>query len=201
MAATTRRGPYAKGLLRRQHILDEALAAYAESDGTAPSLRAIAARAGLSERGLLHYFASRDALQVAILEARDAQARLVVDPDGPVEQIGVVQATSAATPGLVRLFVEIAAAAPDPQHAGHAYATQRYARLRQMIARMFRRPPTQPAAHGDAEFAARMLIAASDGLQLQWMLDPTIDLEGDLVRLASLLHPGSDAASEDAPTP
>ncbi len=53
MPEPTRRGPYAKGIARRQQILREAPAAYAESDSTGPSLRAIAKRTGLSERGLL----------------------------------------------------------------------------------------------------------------------------------------------------
>src|SRR6478752_4813998 len=63
-----RRGPYAKGIARREQILKEALVAYSESDSNGPSLRSIASRVGLSERGLLHYFASRDDLFVSILD-------------------------------------------------------------------------------------------------------------------------------------
>ena len=40
----------------------------------------------------------------------------------------------------------------------------------------------------DADFAARILVAASDGLQLQWLLDPTMDMQSDLVRLAKALQ-------------
>ncbi|HWC78849.1 MAG TPA: TetR family transcriptional regulator C-terminal domain-containing protein [Pseudonocardiaceae bacterium] len=189
MPEPTRRGPYAKGVARRQQILTEALAAYAESDSSGPSLRSIAARVGLSERGLLHYFPARDELLVAILAERDAADRATFDPDGPLDDLGAVSAHSAKTPGLVRLFLEMAAAAPDPAHAAHGFFTSRYRDLRDMVARKVRRsagtPATPPAI--DPEFAARILIAASDGLQTQWLLDPSISLADDLDRLAVLL--------------
>ncbi|MET8992852.1 TetR family transcriptional regulator [Nonomuraea wenchangensis] len=203
MATTTRRGPYAKGIAKRQQILKEALAAYAESDSTGPSLRAVAKRAGLSERGLLHYFAARDELFVAILAERDAADRATFDPDGPVDDLAAVTAQSARTPGLVRLFLEMAAAAPDPGHAAHSFFTRRYRELRELLARKFRRSaearPVVPARAVDPEFAARILIAASDGLQAQWLLDPAIDLEDDLDRLAHHLLAALTSSTEADP--
>jgi AcrR family transcriptional regulator len=189
MPEPTRRGPYAKGIARRQQILREALAAYAESDSAGPSLRAIAKRTGLSERGLLHYFPARDELFVAILAERDAADRATFDPDGPLGDLAAVAAHSAKTPGLVRLFLEMAAAAPDPEHAAHGFFTRRYRELREILARKFTRSPRRESPPPvDPGFAARILIAASDGLQAQWLLDPSIDLEDDLGRLALLLR-------------
>lgn len=191
MAETTRRGPYAKGIAKRQQLLKEALASYADSDSAGPSLKAIAKRAGLSERGLLHYFPARDELFVAILAERDAADHATFDPDGPIEDLATVTARSARTPGLVRLFLEMAAAAPDPGHAAHEFFTRRYQNLREILARKYRRshrtPPPATPKPITPEFAARILIAASDGLQMQWLLDPDIDLEGDLDRMAHLL--------------
>jgi AcrR family transcriptional regulator len=186
MPEAAKRGPYAKGIARRQQILREALAAYAESDSAGPSLRSIAARVGLSERGLLHYFPARDELFVAILTERDAEDSATFDPDGPVDDLAVVAAHSAKTPGLVRLFLEMAAASPDPEHAAHGFFTRRYRELRATVARKFRRSAVDNKV--DADFAARILIAASDGLQTQWLLDPSIDLAGDLNRLTELLR-------------
>ncbi|GAA3529364.1 TetR/AcrR family transcriptional regulator [Amycolatopsis ultiminotia] len=192
MAEPTRRGPYAKGIAKRQQLLEEALAAYAGSNSAGPSLKAIAKRAGLSERGLLHYFPARDELFVAILAERDAADRATFDPDGPIDDLAAVAAHSAETPGLVRLFLEMTAAAPDPGHAAHGFFTRRYRHLREILTGKFRRsaatpPPAAPAGI-TPEFAARILIAASDGLQAQWLLDPEIDLEGDLSRLAQVLR-------------
>jgi hypothetical protein len=39
----------------------------------------------------------------------------------------------------------------------------------------------------DADTAARLFVAASDGLQAQSPLDPSIDPEADLTRLTALL--------------
>ncbi|MFJ4650499.1 TetR/AcrR family transcriptional regulator [Nocardia sp. NPDC088792] len=191
MSETTGRGPYAKGIARRQQILREALAAYAESDSAGPSLRAIAERAGLSERGLLHYFPARDELLVAIFAERDTADTAGFDPDAPVQELPAMLAHTARTPGLVRLLLEMIAAATDETHAAHRYFTQRYRGIRDVIAHQFRRSadrpePTPPPAI-DPEFAARILVAASDGLQAQWLLHPGIDLEGDLDRLTRLL--------------
>ncbi|GAB3569037.1 TetR/AcrR family transcriptional regulator [Amycolatopsis endophytica] len=189
MSEPSRRGPYAKGVARRQQILREALAAYAESDSSGPSLRSIAARAGLSERGLLHYFPARDELLVAILAERDTADRASFDADTPLDDLAAVAAHSARTPGLVRLFLEMSAAAPDPDHAAHGFFTRRYRDLREVVARKFRRSGGgNPAPAVDPEFAARILIAASDGLQAQWLLDPSLDLTADLSRLAKLLE-------------
>ena len=186
-----RRGPYAKGIEKRGRILEEALAAYSESDSSGASLRSIAARVGLSERGLLHYFSSRDELFVSILRERDEADRRLVGDDATLEELAAVQVHSAGTPGLIRLFVEMSAAAPDVGNPAHEFFTTRYRRLRKLLARLVGgsvvaagRPA--PSAE-DAAFAARMLIAASDGLQMQWLLEPSIDLRADLDRLARIL--------------
>jgi AcrR family transcriptional regulator len=197
MSESGRRGPYAKGIARREQILHEALLAYSESDSTGPSLRSIAARVGLSERGLLHYFASRDELFVSILEQRDAANRELLQTDASLEHLATVQSHSSEIPGLVRLFLEMAAASPDPASPAHAFFVGRYRRLRELIAHRFSRsmaerdPGTDvasPPEADDADFAARILLAAADGLQVQWLLDPSIDMRADLERLARALR-------------
>jgi hypothetical protein len=40
-----------------------------------------------------------------------------------------------------------------------------------------------------AEHLAALLIAASDGLQIQWLLDPGVGLEPTLRTLGALLRP------------
>jgi AcrR family transcriptional regulator len=203
MPTPVRRGPYAKGVARRREILREALAAYADSGSAGPSLRSIAARVGLSERGLLHYFPARDELFIAILAERDALDRAMFDPDGPPEDLAAVAAHSAETPGLVRLFLEMAAAAPDGEHAAHNFFSRRYRHLRDIVARKFRRSTVDTSAARppslDPDCAARILIAAWDGLQIQWLLDPSIDLAGDLNRLTELLQAAGRRSTPPGP--
>lgn len=205
MSEAHRRGPYAKGIARREQILSEALLAYSQSDSTGPSLRSIADRVGLSERGLLHYFASRDDLFVSILIQRDATDREAIGDAPTLEHLLEVQAHSAQTPGLVRLFLELAAASPDATNPAHAFFTTRYRNLRELVARLFRSRVVSEtgsdASEDDAAFAARVLIAASDGLQAQWLLDPSITMRDDLERLGRLLlanmSPSKDSATGD----
>lgn len=42
-------------------------------------------------------------------------------------------------------------------------------------------------AHVDADFAATALIAAADGIQIQWMSDPSIDMGEHMRRVWELL--------------
>jgi hypothetical protein len=73
---------------------------------------------------------ARDELFIAILTERDAVDRATFDPDG----FAAVAAHSAQTPGLVRLFLEMAAAAPDAEHAAHGFFSRRYRQLREIVA-------------------------------------------------------------------
>jgi AcrR family transcriptional regulator len=184
------RGPYAKGIVKRQQILDEALRAYAESGHSGPTLAHIAAQSGLSERGLLHYFSSRADLFTSILARRDAEARESFTADEPVDVLLHVVEAQSATPGLTRLFLEMAAASSDDTHPAHELFVGRYSRLVPVIQRMIDQAAPQPAPapnEGDSAWAARMLVAAADGLQVQSLLDPTIDPRADLERLGRLL--------------
>ena len=108
MDGTTGRGPYRKGRERRRLILEAALTAYAGSGAAGPTLRAIAAEVGLSETAVLHYFTGRDELFAAVIRARD-EASAEQGPEGQrLERWAGVIAGNARTPGLVRLFLEVA---------------------------------------------------------------------------------------------
>ncbi|MCU1679827.1 MAG: putative quaternary amine transporter [Amycolatopsis sp.] len=109
---------------------------------------------------------------VGQLAERDAADLATFDPDGPLDDLAAVTAPSAEIPGLVRLFLGMTAAASDPDHATHSYFADRYRALRELVSRKFRSSTVNPKAV-DPEFAARILIAASDGLQAPWLLDPT----------------------------
>ena len=74
------------------------------------------------------------------------------------------------------------------EHPAHEAFAARYARLRAEI----------EASVPDAEpWRARVLLAAADGLQLQWLHDPTSDMADDLERLAEALGLAGDAREHD----
>ncbi|MFD5419127.1 TetR/AcrR family transcriptional regulator [Streptomyces sp. NPDC127069] len=190
MTTPRRRGPYAKTAAKRKLILDAALAAYAEAGSRGVSVTDIAQRVGMTDAGVLHHFGSREALLTAVLEARDAA---YADTFGEGEALWRpdMVSHSTSTPGLSQLFLDLAAAAAEPGHPGHSFFTERYDALRARFTEAFAagRPKdgVPPTARPDAAWAARMIIAASDGLQLQWLLEPSIDMADDLARLRDLM--------------
>lgn len=186
-------------------ILDAALAAYAEAGSRGVSVRDIAQRVGMTDAGVLHHFGSREALLTAVVEARDTAASEAYSPETVLWRTELL-AQNAATPGLVKLFLDIAAASADPDHPGHAFFTERYRGLRLQLAALLAAgpPPTrsdEPVTDVDADWAARILLAATDGIQLQWLLEPSIDMAGDIGRLREVLLAALAGQPERPPAP
>ncbi|MER7701518.1 TetR family transcriptional regulator [Kitasatospora sp. NPDC097605] len=199
------RGPYAKTSSKRQQIIEAALAAYAEAGSRKVSVRDIAQRVGMTDAGVLHHFGGRESLLTAVLVARDAAAeeRFGVFEARAADDFLRILAANASTPGLVKLFVDLAAAAAEPDHPAHDYFEERYDRYRERFTEQLveqaaaRSAAVEPATAepdavaadraAEAAWAARILIAATDGLQLQWLLDPRIDMADDIRRLAGVL--------------
>ncbi|MEU3480928.1 TetR/AcrR family transcriptional regulator [Streptomyces sp. NPDC033753] len=204
---STPRGPYAKTSAKRQKILEAALAAYEEAGSRSVSVRDIAQRVGMTDAGVLHHFGNREGLLTAVLEARDAEA--VASFGDPIENPPAaleILAHNAATPGLVKLFVDVAAAAAEPEHPAHDFFIRRYERYRDGLSGMLARTagsdtPAAPAdrSEPDADWAARVLLAVTDGLQLQWLLKPDIDMAADLARLHSVLVDALRERTQDTP--
>ena len=133
----TARGQYAKGLAKRDEILDVALELFARKGYDRVSVREIAREAGLSQAGLLHHFSTKEELFLEVLRRRD-------DRDGdPVDHrhvhsvehlIGAVR-HNASEPGLVRLFVSMSAESADPTSAVRSWFEGRYQWLLAEVAR------------------------------------------------------------------
>jgi AcrR family transcriptional regulator len=171
------RGRYAKSDATRTEILRVALEAYARSGRQGPSLRSIAEAVGLSEAGVLHHFASKDHLLVAVLEERDDDATRRHDLDSLAGLLDYIVETT-RTPGLVKLFVDLTAASADPDHPAAAFMERhRRGAEERMLALL------GPGHERDAQ----VLVAAAEGLQIQWMRDPSVDIAGELGRLFRLL--------------
>jgi AcrR family transcriptional regulator len=182
------RGPYAKSGRTREHILDAALEVFAESGFRGGSLRLVAERAGLTEAGLLHHFATKKDLLAAVLERRDQQTRDQFDIRPGRGRALLTAAVAlveydAATPDVAELFCTLAAEATAPGHPAHAYFTERYRHTTGMV----RDALDDLKEHGELRegvspaAAARATIALMDGLQIQWLLDrESVDMAADL---------------------
>lgn len=210
-SSTARRGSYAKGVAKREEILTRALDVIAREGYRGASVKELADAVGLSQAGLLHYFDSKEELFTEILRKRDevdsGDQGLGGDPrlgirapqDGEVVDIrngylGVIR-HNADVPGLVHLFARLSVDAADPEHPAHQFFLTRGENLRGFFASAI---AAQQAAGTlddriDPETLARLLQAVADGMQVQWMLDPDIDMAATVEALFDLLAPGDDA--------
>ncbi|MGO3885453.1 MAG: TetR/AcrR family transcriptional regulator [Mycetocola sp.] len=187
-----RSGSYAKGVARRREILDRAIEVFTERGADGTSLRRIAQALGVSHAALLHYFDSREQLLVAVYE--HAETRRDDDADHPRPERAVDVMVDAAVqnvevPGLVQLYSTLVAAALETDSVvSKDYFTSRFERVRATLSSELRRDQEAGLVRTDVDASdmAALIVAASDGLQIQWLLDPSIGL-GDTLRAFSTL--------------
>jgi AcrR family transcriptional regulator len=193
---------------KREEILDVALEVFARHGYDRTSVRQIARLCGLSQAGLLHYFSTKEQLFTEVLRRRDAINRRLYEQHGgdPVNVEGLISIVghNAQEPGLVRLYVSVSAESTAVDSAARAFFAGRYRTLRAGIAADCR----AKQAHGaldpdlDADVLASVLIAAADGLQIQWLLDrETVDMGNLLDQLWSALGRIGIVADHDRARP
>jgi AcrR family transcriptional regulator len=189
------RGSYAKGIARRQEILDRAIEVFARRGSDKTSLRAIAREVGVTHAALTHYFGSLDELLVAVYQNSEKRAGDVVPSKPgatPVEMMLESARANREVPGLVQLYSTLVAAGLEEDRAtARDFATARFAGLRQALAARVRENQHDGRIRNDVDpiAVAALVIAASDGLQTQWLLDPAVPQDDALALLEELLHP------------
>ncbi|MCS3443710.1 TetR/AcrR family transcriptional regulator [Microbacterium phyllosphaerae] len=190
------RGAYAKGIARRQEILDRAIEVFAERGADRTSLRSIASAVGVTHSALTHYFGSLEELLVAVYQESTVPERQRPDllpPDAtPVERMIESARTNREIPGLVQLYSTLVAAALEEGHpAAREFATTRFSRLRTDMATIVRdqQKSGRMREDVDADAVAALVVAASDGLQTQWLLDDSAPQHEALALLDRLLRP------------
>jgi AcrR family transcriptional regulator len=193
------RGSYAKGVARRQEILDRAIEVFAQRGSDRTSMRAIARAVGVTHAALAHYFGSLEELLVEVYRESERQggARRPADLEAtPVEMMRRSAEDNREVAGLVQLYSTLVATALEEGHpAAREFATTRFARLREELAERVRQNQAagRVLADLDPDSIAALVIAASDGLQTQWLLDPRAPQEAALTLLDGLLsRPRSD---------
>ncbi len=204
------RGSYAKGVAKREEILRAALDVVAREGYRGASVKQIADAAGLSQAGLLHYFGSKEELFTEILRTRDEIDDAAFTPSRSgrptVEDIadGYLRTVrhNADVPGLVQLFSQLAVTAADPVHPAHRYFVERGEALRSAFVEAVARGQQEGTVTRavPAETIARLMQAVSDGMQLQWLLEPETDMTEAVRALFILVAPESVAESTEGDT-
>ncbi|MFI7131469.1 TetR/AcrR family transcriptional regulator [Nonomuraea sp. NPDC050153] len=177
--------------VRREEILRVATEMFGDSGYRGVSLADIAARVGISQPGLIHHFKNKEELLLAALERRDEDSRDHMD--AMFQELSVTDALislcrhNVEDPTAMRLYAVESAESIEPGHPAREFFLRRYARVRERVAERIRRDQElrRLPATLDPHVLAGEMIAVMDGLQIQWLLDPTMDLPG---RMAAYLE-------------
>ncbi|MFJ7159547.1 TetR/AcrR family transcriptional regulator [Streptomyces sp. NPDC101118] len=184
---------------RRGEILRAAVEVIAERGYRGASLGAVAERVGLTQQGVLHYFPTKEALLVAVLEERDRWDT----GGGPrsadawrLDLLASLVDYNAMRPGIVQTFSALLGESVTDEHPAREFFTRRYVQVREDMAAMLRAEfgPRLPSGL-TPEQAAPLLTAVMDGLQFQWLLDPaSVDMPAAFRSFVTLLGTGPEAA-------
>jgi AcrR family transcriptional regulator len=186
----------ARGVQSRDAILSCAAKYFAEHGYRGTSTATIAQAADLSEPGLLHHFPTKNALLKALLELRysldeskfhadEALAGLTLFP-----LLAQLVRENVSQRGSVKLTTVILAESILPSHPAHRYFKLRFTRARGIVAAHLSRAQQQGFMRRDVDAArlATILLAVMDGLQLQWLLDPRVDMAGCFAEFSRILE-------------
>jgi AcrR family transcriptional regulator len=175
------RGPYRTGIKRRREIVDAASRIFARHGYAGGSLRQIAADVGVTPAALARHFDNKYGLLQAVLNHWEEQNDHWFDGARGVEyfrRLPNLVAFHTSEPGLIELLLTVATEASDPQHPARAWAVQRYDRIINLGIGYLReaRDIGEINAMNDEqiELEARGVFALMDGMQLQWLLNPSL---------------------------
>ncbi|KQX05254.1 TetR family transcriptional regulator [Leifsonia sp. Root1293] len=178
-------------MAKREEILTSALAVIARNGYRRTSVRELADEVGLSQAGLLHYFSSKEELFQEILRKRDEVDRDAFDLEAtaPIDGLINVVRHNAEVPGLVQLYAQVSTEAGDPEHPAHDFFVERYKSFRESYSAAIRteQDAGRVPSDVDADRLASIVLAVTDGLQTQWMLDPSIDMAATIEHLWQLV--------------
>lgn len=188
--STKPRGQYAKGAERREQIIQTATDVFATEGFEGTALKRVAELVGVKEATLFHYFRGKQELLTAVLAERDRRSLAASEPtEMGLRLLVPVAERNRKEPGLTTLYAVASATANDPGHDSHPYFQERYAMLVEELAADVVRRQEAGEVRRDvpAEKLARLVVAAFDGLQLQWLYDKNVDMADGLTQLIEVL--------------
>jgi len=178
-----RPGPSRRGAWRRDKILTATIRLVARNGGRGTSLAEIAGEAGVTQQGLLHYFASKEALLHAALDVRDERDAVSRDPDWQglefldaiVDRIGGWR----AEPDMVGMFTLLLVENLGEHAPLRDRLAERYELVRKEYADAIRAAQAAGSARLDIDpdLKAIEVIAFLNGLETSWLLNPAIPVE------------------------
>ena len=173
---------YRTGRETRARIVAGATALFAREGFGDTSLRTIAQAVGVTKATLLHHYASKDELLEAVLIERDRTLFSQI-PYTPADRAAHelrgmplgARANAERAPGLIQVYAVLSCEAVPVEHPAHDYFARRYEASIDHFAALLRAAAADGdlPSHRDPEAEAVWLAALWEGLQYQWLYDPT----------------------------
>ena len=188
MSTPAHRSP--KGEARRAQILDEALAVLTEHRYDDTTIAQIAERVGVTPSGVMHYFPTKSSLFAEVLSWRQTRWQASRPPhEGQLDSLSTAVLANQNSRGIVELYANTAVRAVDPAHEAHQFFQSHFHDIAQRLRADLeqRQLSGELAPEVDVAALARILMAVSDGLQVQWLFDADVRVAADYTTLLSLL--------------
>lgn len=195
MAQSSARGPYAKGVARRQQIVERALQVFHELGSERTSLRSVAEAMGVTHAAIRHYFGTREQLFLEVLRQADERSRAVLESQrdqGTRGFVGAIARVILGEPGLMSLYTTMIARGLEQDNVeSRTFFAERFASMRTDLATLIEEGQRDGTVRTDVDptVAAALVVAASDGLSTQWLLDRSVDMDAGMRLLDDLLSP------------
>lgn len=169
---------------KREQILQVAALMFGEKGTSNTTLQDIAEQVGMTHAGVLHYFGSKKGLLLEVLKYRDSQDVEGLEgkhmPRGLDAFRHLVKTAydNMKRPGIVQTYLILSSESVTENNLGKDYFFSRYASLRAELTDALTQVVEGNNGSSDCtsssaiEDAVAGILAAMDGLQLQWLLDP-----------------------------
>lgn len=171
-------------------IITAAVEVFAANGFRGGSLRDVAERVGLTHAGVMHHFPTKIDLLKAVLAWRDdealARARAVSPTGVDVLRVWLEEIERHKNARvLADMAMTLTTEGTSPDHPVHDYVAGRYELSVRFLTRAFEvaasRNELRPGL--DPSYEARTLLALTEGLQLQWLVDSgSVDMTEHLRR-------------------
>lgn len=178
------RGPYKRGIERRRLIVITATDVFGEHGFRGGTLQKVADLVGGTPAAILKLFGSKEKLLIAVLDYwGEVTSKLVMEGSPEIaylDGLSNLMSYHVEHKGLLQLYTMMAAEAASAQHPAHEFMTNRYhntlANMRQRFRDASHAGHVKPMSTEEIEREAEYLLAAMDGLEIQFILNPTFDL-------------------------
>ena len=172
-------------LQRREDILKAALATFGSKGYKNGPLTEIAEQVDMTHAGILHHFGSKDQLLLEVLRYRDESDVAELEgkhiPGGIELFMHLVKTAklNMQRPGIVQAYAVLSSESVTDDHPAREFFEIRYRTLRAEVGEAFHVMCADEGVTDEKaiEYGAASILAVMDGLQVQWLLDPTaVDL-------------------------